>query len=395
MRSEIIKKIITLTLSLSLTVASVMAIPNSSASADSESELKSKIEQYEKKQKEIQSKIDALEDEKADAEDVLSAVREKVANLEAQITAVNSRISSINAQMSKYESDIAEKEAEIEDAKDTLKARLRAIYIAGSSSELEVILGADDFADFLAKSELMRGVTDHDTELMDSINAEIAEINEMKAGLEASKKEADQLKQTLVSKQNELDTEYSKAKSTYNSISSEQSDLEDESAEIAAAKKKAEAEWEEIISKSAQQNQNLEFEVVQGTSIFAWPVQAGSYISSHFGSRWGTTHGGTDICFYGGAYGKPIYAAAAGTVIAAGWNNGGYGNYVIIDHGVLNGNRYTTLYAHASSVCVSAGQTVSQGTHIANIGNTGQSFGAHLHFEVRVNGTRVNPMNYF
>ena len=126
-----------------------------------------------------------------------------------------------------------------------------------------------------------------------------------------------------------IDTEYSKAKSTYNSISSEQSDLEDESAEIAAAKKKAEAEWEEIISKSAQQNQNLEFEVVQGTSIFAWPVQAGSYISSHFGSRWGTTHGGTDICFYGGAYGKPIYAAAAGTVIAAGWNNGGYGNYVI------------------------------------------------------------------
>ena len=110
-------------------------------------------------------------------------------------------------------------------------------------------------------------------------------------------------------------------------------------------------------------------------------------ITSEFGGRWGTVHKGLDI---GASEGTPIKAAAGGTVTFSGWNNGGYGNLVIISHG----NGVETYYAHCSSVNVTAGQSVSQGQLISRVGNTGNSFGAHLHFEVRINGVAQNPRNY-
>lgn len=110
-------------------------------------------------------------------------------------------------------------------------------------------------------------------------------------------------------------------------------------------------------------------------------------ISSGFGGRWGTTHKGLDIA---APYGTSIKAAAAGTVKFSGWNSGGYGNLVIISHG----NGVETYYAHCSSVNVKAGQKVSQGQVISKVGNTGNSYGNHCHFEVRVNGVAQNPRNY-
>ena len=98
-------------------------------------------------------------------------------------------------------------------------------------------------------------------------------------------------------------------------------------------------------------------------------------------------HTGVDI---GGAYGADIVAASSGTVIIAGYNAGGYGNYLVVDHG----GGVTTLYAHASMLCVSKGQQVSRGQVIAKVGSTGMSTGPHLHFEVLINGAHTNPMNY-
>ena len=99
-------------------------------------------------------------------------------------------------------------------------------------------------------------------------------------------------------------------------------------------------------------------------------------------------HAGVDI---GAGYGTNIYAANSGTVLVAGWNSGGYGNYVVIDHG----GGITTLYGHCSSLCVSKGQTVTKGQVIAKVGSTGMSTGPHLHFEVLKNGSTTNPMSYF
>lgn len=110
-------------------------------------------------------------------------------------------------------------------------------------------------------------------------------------------------------------------------------------------------------------------------------------ITSEFGGRWGTVHKGLDI---GAPCNTKIKAAAGGTVKFSGWNSGGFGNLVIISHG----NGVETYYAHCNYVSVKAGQSVSQGQVIAGVGNTGNSFGNHLHFEVRVNGVSQNPRNY-
>ncbi len=110
-------------------------------------------------------------------------------------------------------------------------------------------------------------------------------------------------------------------------------------------------------------------------------------LSSGFGYRWGSMHKGLDVA---APYGTSIMAAAGGTVKFSGWNNGGYGNLVIISHG----NGIETYYAHCSSVCVTAGDYVSQGQVISKVGSTGQSTGNHCHFEVRVNGVAQNPRNY-
>ena len=115
-----------------------------------------------------------------------------------------------------------------------------------------------------------------------------------------------------------------------------------------------------------------------------WPCDG--VVVSGFGMRWGRMHEGIDI---GCAYGTPNRAAASGTVIYAGWL-GGYGNLVVVDHG----NGLSTAYAHASSILVSVGQSVSQGQTVSLVGSTGHSTGPHLHFEVRVNGVAVDPLPY-
>jgi murein DD-endopeptidase MepM/ murein hydrolase activator NlpD len=115
-----------------------------------------------------------------------------------------------------------------------------------------------------------------------------------------------------------------------------------------------------------------------------WPVSGP--VTSPFGYRWGRLHAGIDI---GVPYGTPIHAAASGRVVLAGWT-GGYGNYTCIDHG----GGLATCYGHQSSYTVSSGAQVAQGQVIGYVGNTGHSFGAHLHFEVRINGTPVDPLGY-
>jgi murein DD-endopeptidase MepM/ murein hydrolase activator NlpD len=120
------------------------------------------------------------------------------------------------------------------------------------------------------------------------------------------------------------------------------------------------------------------------SSGLIWPVNGP--ITSPFGERWGRMHEGVDI---GVGYGTPIEAAAGGTVVYAGWESG-YGNFVVIDHG----NGLATAYGHQSRIAVSNGEAVSQGQVIGYVGCTGHCFGPHLHFEVRVNGSAVDPLGY-
>ena len=129
-----------------------------------------------------------------------------------------------------------------------------------------------------------------------------------------------------------------------------------------------------------------------------WPTLDTSYITSSYGTRvhpiQGITknHDGIDIA---GAMGDPVYAAADGIIIYSSYNNGGYGNMVMIDHGVSNeGVKVVTLYAHGSKLVKSVGDAVKKGDIVLEVGSTGNSTGPHLHFEVRENGTHVDPKKY-
>lgn len=144
-----------------------------------------------------------------------------------------------------------------------------------------------------------------------------------------------------------------------------------------------------LLASSAQVTSQIQsagsssYDSTPSASGLIWPV--GGPVVSGFGMRWGRMHEGIDIAV---GYGTPIQASASGTVIFAGWM-GGYGNHVIIDHG----GGLATGYAHQSSIAVGGG-SVSQGQVIGYVGCTGHCFGPHLHFEVRINGSAVDPLGY-
>lgn len=147
----------------------------------------------------------------------------------------------------------------------------------------------------------------------------------------------------------------------------------------------------EVTKEKEEQKRKQSITVSRGSSLprvssYAFPLKSYVYVSSEYGPRWGTTHTGIDFAAKAGTH---IYSWRDGKVTFAGWS-GGYGNFIIIDHG----NGFVTRYAHCSKIAVTKGQTVSQGQIIGYVGTTGNSTGNHLHFEIKVNGRFVNPRNY-
>ncbi len=146
---------------------------------------------------------------------------------------------------------------------------------------------------------------------------------------------------------------------------------------------------DEVIIKGSKDGETSLSYDSSSSGTFCWPMPYTHNLTSTFGYRWGSQHGGLDISA-GGIYGQPIIAAASGTVTFAGYDDSGYGYYVTIDHG----SGYSTLYGHCSSLAVSSGQQVSQGDVIGYVGSTGYSTGPHLHFEIRVDGVQTDPLGY-
>ena len=166
-------------------------------------------------------------------------------------------------------------------------------------------------------------------------------------------------------------------------LASIQSDRDATLAEIDALEQQSDALAARI--REAQQRSSAPAVVApSGSGVLGWPVSGP--VTSGFGSRWGRMHEGIDIAV---GEGTPVRAAAAGLVIYSGWM-GGYGNLVVVDHG----NGLSTAYAHNSSLAVSVGQSVAAGETISYSGSTGHSTGPHVHFEVRVNGSAVDPLGY-
>lgn len=344
---------------------------------------------------EWKNKIQALEDDEAEQQKVKEELQAQIEETEQQIALCTQQIAGLDSEIETKEAEIDQKTAELEENKELFKQRLRAMYMSGGTNDLEVLLGADDFADYLVKSELSRSVSEHDNELMEDIANTISEVEAEKAEVEQKKEERTAAKKELAAHKSSLNDDLEKADALLAQIGEDKDKAQEQYNKAVA---EVEAQIQAAAAPSSSGDDSSEGEVSGETGIivnytgdgFCWPAPGYYGITSGFKWRWGRQHKGIDISG-SGIYGKPIVAADGGTVIVAGYNSGGYGNYVMIDHG----NGFITLYGHMSGYIVSSGQQVSQGEVIGYVGNTGRSTGPHLHFEVRVDGTPVDPTQFF
>ena len=422
-------RLLSLIISLSVLVSAVTCYNLSASANEKVDEYKDKIAEYEEKIDAAQNKIDSLKGDIGEVKTYIEELDKQVAMYQEQIDAYNgqidahqaniddyeaqneeleNRITELNDQIDKCNDEIDAKNEEIDAKYEELKELIRTNYINGETSALEVLLMSDDFSDYLTKVQFVSSLADYENGLINGINDDIDAINDTKAQIDADKESIRELQDEIDKKIAEIETlqdavEENKAKVVANQDAIEQkvsensnylASLNNESAEYKAMIKEYEAEiarFDRQIEALLQSNGSSGSGTLVNSSGLICPLQySGVYVSSPFyRNSDGSYHGALDLCVSGGSYGKSISAAESGTVITASYH-WSYGNYVVVDHG----NGLSTLYAHCSSLAVGAGQSVSKGQTIAYVGSTGNSSGPHLHFEVRINGSRVNPSGY-
>ena len=431
----------------------IIAVPLASSfavlGAEDISSLESQLEELTKKSNEYQKTLDKTQSDINEKEKYSNALVGKIEVLGKKITVANQSIDKLNKDINQKQDEIDKGNADIESQLDALCERLKAIYKAGSASDLEIVLGAKDLSDFIDKIYLVKTLSGIDEELINEINEKLTIINEQKASLEEDKVKLDKEKQNLQAdlddlngllEENEelLQTLYDKssdAKSKLEDVTNEASKLESEIAEYWEEYAKAQAaqansgpvDVSDQIKQNEEHQQNANQSSQGGNSQnsqqggqssqqssqttpsggssssgYTWPTP-GCYILTSLWNEDRNTynHGAIDI---GCSMGTTVVAAASGTVTSTctycghNWGKsyscgcgGGFGNYVWMSHG----NGKETIYGHLTSVVVSPGQYVTKGQVIGYSGTTGYSTGPHLHFECRYNGVKYNPMTEF
>ncbi len=339
-------------------------------------------------QKEIQAKLDALEADQANA-------MERKTLLEQQINATQAEINTIAAQIAKYDELIAQKQEELSQAEAEEQAqyelfceRVRYMEEQGEVSYWSILFSSKDFADLLDNAMMVEEIMDYDNQVMDQLIALREQIEEDKAELESARQAQQAAKEEQEAAQANLKSQEAEVSALIDQLAAQEDQLEAEEAKLQAAANAADAEIAAAERELAAQINNVVSE-----SGFMWPLPGYYNLSSLFAGRIHPItgkpqhHTGIDIP---APSGTDILAAKSGVVTTSTYNNS-YGNYVVVSHS----DGTSTLYAHMSRRGVSKGEVVSQGQYIGDVGTTGSSTGNHLHLEVRVNGSRVDPTQYF
>lgn len=394
------------------------------------------ITQYAERLREIAQKQQELDDQMSQAESDIKDEEKTQKILKKKIDAINEEIDALNEYMTALEIEISTNKRELEntqleinDGVEGLKKRLRAMYIAGSDSYTTMILESDSFYDVLMRMELIKRVAKHDDSIIDNLyklkaqyeskekelaakqaeydtqyeqyQTEKATLDELYQSSEETKKLLEEKQKKLQEENDAFDSEKSQYQEDLSGILKTSSGTTSRDDEVRATMALADVKLEELHTEIREKQKNGEkLEDNEPTYTFAWPVPGCYNITSGVGARWGSYHTGLDIS---GAHGTEIHASETGTVIRASQTcthdygktsscgcGGGYGNYVIIDHG----NDFITLYGHLTEVDVEVGDEIKQGDVIGKMGSTGFSTGDHLHFEIRYQGYILNPAYY-
>jgi murein DD-endopeptidase MepM/ murein hydrolase activator NlpD len=329
--------------------------------------------------------------------------------IQADLDAKRAELARIQGELRRERIRLARLRARLAAAKDALADRLVEIYKADEPDVVTVILEADGFEDLITRAEFVQRVGDQDGRIIDRVRTAKSESEQAEARLDRLEdrqrrvtaevdrrlEEVTTIKGQLVDRREDYQAVKDRKLRVLVSTRTDRQDLEGHLVSL-------EREQAAIQARLAQASQAgggggggggggaappapaPAGPVRQGSGAFIWPVD-GTF-TSPFGMRWGRLHAGIDIA---AAEGTPIRAADSGRVVLAAYT-GGYGNYTCVSHSAS----LSTCYGHQSRYATSAGASVSKGQVIGYVGNTGNSFGAHLHFEVRVNGTPVDPMGY-
>lgn len=346
----------------------------------------------------IASEIERAEADADEANAALDDAEATLEELEAIVNDVAERVRSQRTAVRDAERRLSQVQREADEIEALFDDRVARMYKQGPDLSFEVMLGAANAEDAMARTSLLARVAESE-----QVELEHLEAAKVAVASERERLEIEQQRLAgMLEEQRELRDEADElrehralaaanAESELDELNRQHDDLEDEEAELQATieriqeqEERRQEEQRRAANASSSTGSNATPSSATSSSGFGWP--ACGPVTSEFGPRWGRQHRGIDL---GLSTGTSVVASKAGTVLLAA-PQGGYGNLVLIDHhdGVV------TAYAHLSSFQVSAGQSVSKGQTVASSGNTGNSTGPHLHFETRANGTAVNPRQY-
>lgn len=368
-------------LNLALSLLISLSVTGTALADDLEdqlADLQRQAEEQQAKTNEASAKVESVSERLRQIQEELRVATAEYKEVKGQLDSVEDKISDNTELLQKNEADLKVKNKK-------LQQRVRDIYINGQISYVDVLFGAKDFADLMTRMDVLKRIIKHDYDLIMKVREEKATVENTRAQLEKDKAEAEVLVADAQAKKAKVEDKESEQQVLLDQAIYDRDTSERMYEEIMAASQ----EVANMIRRSHMSSAGYSG-APAGAGGMIWPISGP--ITSEFGWRthpiFGTArfHSGLDI---GGDYGMPIYAAASGTVIYAGWISG-YGNAVIIDHG----GGVTTLYGHNDSLNVSEGENVAQGQVIAMCGSTGNSTGPHCHFEVRENGEPVSPYGY-
>lgn len=344
-------------------------------------------------------------------------LEEQQKDAQAEKSSLAAKVNKLNVSMKKAETEIEAKQTEIEETEqelvmakieeidqyESMKVRIRYMYENGNVNLIQLFMESDSIADFFHKTESISKISEYDRKKLEEYQMTVQIVEEKELALQAEYDKLQELRTSLVKQQQEAEALLAEKSSELASITADLSALqtriknaEDEKKRLDEAKENQTTSNSSGSSGSSNSGSfsstQVSKPVVSGNGYFTHPCPGMSYQSSYFGEvRQGIgdtrPHKGHD---YAAPRGTPIYAAAAGTVVIAGWSDSA-GNWVVISHG----NGLVTKYMHMyQSPAVSAGDKVVKGQYIGGVGTTGQSTGNHLHFQVELNGEAVNPDLY-
>ena len=376
---------------LCILLALILVLPVYAApSANTINTLRIQQQQVKQQRQNVVKERDRLTNLQQEAQHRLTGLEKNLQTTDSHITDSELRLKLATERLQQLQADLGIAQQNYQNRQTATIGRLRFLQRSPASLGWAVLLQSQNISDFLDRRRQLKLVYQADQKILGKLTQQANQIKKQKTDVEEQKNEIALIRQQLLAQ-----------KADYQGQAQSQSDLilrlNSDRLALEAAQNQLDKDSEALsvliqqkIAEAQNKTNSRNSIILRGTGIMAFPSDAST--SSPFGWRmhpvlgYRRFHAGLD---FAASYGSTIRAADSGTVIMAGWY-GGYGNAVIIDHG----KGITTLYGHSSQLFVSEGQTVQAGQAIAAVGSTGLSTGPHLHFEVRKDGTPVDPMNY-